>query len=247
MTTQQPPERISQPPRAAAAAAPVLALHPGAGHLMPRVLPFAIYIAFIIIADVLERCGLAGSTLRWLYPVKTALVLALLLVYRRHYQELRAKPARRDVLLAVGIGAAVFLLWIVLDAPWMRTGTQQAFDVAGDDSRIDWALVAMRAAGAALVVPLMEELFWRSFLLRWLHQQDFLSLRPSRAGVRAATISVLLFGAEHNLWLAGIVAGIAYTLLYMRSETLWTPILGHAVTNGLLAIWVIATGSWTYW
>jgi CAAX prenyl protease-like protein len=93
----------------------------------------------------------------------------------------------------------------------------------------------------------MEELFWRSFLLRWLERRDFLLLRPGRVGLRAATISVLLFGIEHNLWLAGIVAGIAYTLLYMRSETLWTPIVGHAVTNGLLAAWVMVTGSWIYW
>jgi membrane protease YdiL (CAAX protease family) len=44
-----------------------------------------------------------------------------------------------------------------------------------------------------------------------------------------------------------MLAGLAYTVLYMRSETLWTPILGHAVTNGLLAAWVVGTGSWTYW
>jgi CAAX prenyl protease-like protein len=247
VTLQQPPKRISQQPHATAAAAPVLALHAHDSGALPRVLPFATYIAFIIFADVLARIGVPTSTLRWMYPAKIALVLALLFVYRKHYQELGVRPALRDLLMAVGVGAIVFLLWIALDAPWMRTGAAQAFDVAGEDARIDWPLVAVRAAGAALVVPLMEELFWRSFLLRWLRQQDFLLLKPSRAGVRAATISVLLFGAEHNLWLAGIVAGVAYTLLYMRSETLWTPILGHAVTNGLLAIWIIATGSWTYW
>ena len=210
-------------------------------------LPFATFIAFIVIADMLERYGTSSSTLRWLYPAKVVLVLAMLLLWRKHYQELSARPARRDILAATTVGSVVFLLWIALDAQWMRSGSQRPFDVAGADALIDWPLVAARAAGAAFVVPLMEELFWRSFLLRWLRQRDFLSLRPSRAGARAATISVLLFGAEHNLWLAGIVAGIAYTLLYMRSETLWTPILGHAVTNGLLAIWVIATGSWNYW
>jgi len=247
VTLQQPPKRVSRQPHATAVAAPVLALRASDSGVLPRVLPFATYIAFIILADLLERYGAPGSALRWLYPAKVALVLAMLLAWRKHYQELRVRPARRDLLKAAGVGVAVFALWIVLDAYWMRTGTPRPFDVAGADARIDWALVAARAAGAALVVPLMEELFWRSFLLRWLRQRNFLSLRPSRAGVRAATISVLLFGVEHNLWLAGIVAGIAYTLLYMRSETLWTPILGHAVTNGLLAVWIIATGSWTYW
>ncbi len=247
VTLQQPPKRVSQQPQARAAAAPVLALRANGSAVMPRVLPFATFIAFLIFADVLERFGAHATTMRWLYPVKIALVLAMLLAWRKHYRELRPLPARRDALLAAGIGAAVFVLWIALDASWMHLGAPRGFDAAGSDGRIDWPLVAVRAFGAALVVPLMEELFWRSFLLRWLEQRDFLSLRPARVGLRAATISVLLFGIEHNLWLAGIVAGSAYTLLYMRSETLWTPILGHAVTNGLLAAWIMVTGSWTYW
>lgn len=247
VTLQQPPKRVSQQPHASAAAAPVVVLRAGGNTMLPRVLPFATYIAFIILADVLERVGAHAATMRWLYPVKILLVLSLLLAWRKRYQELRAAPQRRDMFAAAGVGAAVFALWVLLDAKWMQTGTLRGFDAAGEDHIVDWWLVAVRACGAALVVPLMEELFWRSFLLRWLEQRDFLSLRPARVGLRAASISVLLFGIEHNLWLAGIVAGIAYTLLYMRSETLWTPIMGHAVTNGLLAIWIMTTGSWTYW
>lgn len=246
---QQPPKRVPQQqhaPAAGSASAPAVAVASGNAAL-PRLLPFATYIAFIVLADVLERLGAHASAMRWLYPAKIALVLAMLLAWRRHYAELRVAPSRGNVLAAAGVGAVVFLLWIVLDAEWMTIGAPSVFDPADGSGRIDWGLVAVRAAGAALVVPLMEELFWRSFLLRWLHQRDFLSLRPARAGLRAATVSILLFGIEHNLWLAGIVAGIAYTLLYMRSETLWTPILGHAVTNGLLAAWVVATGSWIYW
>jgi CAAX prenyl protease-like protein len=49
------------------------------------------------------------------------------------------------------------------------------------------------------------------------------------------------------LWLAGIVAGAAYSVLFMRHRTLWSPILAHAVTNGLLGMWVVATGNWSYW
>jgi CAAX prenyl protease-like protein len=246
VTLQQPPKRVSEPPHATAAA-PVVALRARRNAVLPRVLPFATYLAFIILADVLQRFGAEAGAMRWLYPVKILSVLALLLAWRKHYQELRAAPARRDLLAAVAVGALVFALWIGLDAKWMQVGTPRGFDAAGADRIVDWWLVAVRACGAALVVPLMEELFWRSFLLRWLEQRDFLLLRPARVGLRAATISVLLFGIEHNLWLAGMLAGIAYTLLYMRSETLWTPIVGHAVTNGLLAIWIMVTGSWTYW
>ncbi|XLZ72531.1 CAAX prenyl protease-related protein [Massilia sp. SR12] len=247
MKNQQPPERVPQQPHAAAATAPAFPIAAPANAAFPRVLPFAIFIAFIALGDVLEHFDAQASSLRWLYPIQIALVLAVLLVWRQHYQELRALPTLRHVLLALAMGALVFVLWLMLDLDWMRIGTARVFDPAGADGRIDWPLVAVRAAGATLVVPLMEELFWRSFLLRWLVQRDFLSLRPARAGLGAASITIVLFGSEHNLWLAGMVAGLGYTLLYMRSETLWTPILGHAVTNGLLAAWVVATGSWIYW
>jgi CAAX prenyl protease-like protein len=56
-----------------------------------------------------------------------------------------------------------------------------------------------------------------------------------------------LFGIEHNLWLAGIVAGAAYGFLYVWHRTLWSPILAHALTNGLLGAWIVYTGNWTYW
>jgi CAAX prenyl protease-like protein len=66
-------------------------------------------------------------------------------------------------------------------------------------------------------------------------------------GLKALAIGAVLFGLEHNLWLAGIVAGLAYSLLYMRSGNLWTAILAHGVTNGVLGAWIVITGNWYYW
>jgi hypothetical protein len=105
----------------------------------------------------------------------------------------------------------------------------------------------LRLAGAALVVPLMEELFWRSFLLRWVQSQQFLDLAPVQIGLRAILISSVLFGLEHNLWLAGIVAGLAYAWLYRASGNLWPPIIAHAITNLILGVWVLSTGNWQFW
>ena len=128
----------------------------------------------------------------------------------------------------------------------MIFGSPAGFDPRSE-GRIDWLLVAIRILGAALVVPVMEELFWRSFLMRWVAAPNFESVEPSQLGPKSFIVTVLLFGFEHNLWLAGIVAGAAYSLLYMRYRSLWSPILAHAVTNGLLGIWVVRTGNWSYW
>jgi CAAX prenyl protease-like protein len=212
-----------------------------------RILPFAAYLFFIVIGDLLERLGTPPGVLRWLYPVKVALVAALLALFWRRYTELKQSSLSAAAsLTALATGVVVLVLWVSLDAGWMIVGSSSGYDPRVD-GRIDWLLVAIRIAGAALVVPVMEELFWRSFLMRWIDSPDFESVEPSQLSLKSFAITVLLFGFEHNLWLAGIVAGAAYGWLYKRHRTLWSPILAHAVTNGLLGLWVLRTGNWSYW
>lgn len=215
---------------------------------LPRIAPFAAYMAFIVVADLLGRLGWTAQEMLWLYPLKIVTVVALLLVWRRHYQELSAaRPGRQGLLAAVVVGIVVFVLWINLDASWMQVGESAGYDPSRGDGSLDWLLICCRLAGAALVVPVMEELFWRSFLQRWIAQPDFLNCRPAMCGIRALLIASVLFGIEHNLWFAGVIAGLAYGWLYMRTNNLWLPVIAHAVTNGLLGAWVVATGSWGYW
>ena len=211
-----------------------------------RILPFLTYLLFIVAGVLLERLGYSAAGLRWLYGVKIAAVLLVLAFCWRHYSELQQRIAPRAAALAVVAGALVFALWISLSAGWMVIGSPTGFDPSSG-GRLDWPMLLSRIAGAALVVPLMEELFWRSFLLRWIAASDFESIDPSQIRFKSVLITALLFGVEHNLWLAGIVAGLAYSALYMRHRTIWSPILAHAVTNGLLGAWVVATGNWTFW
>lgn len=212
-----------------------------------RILPFGTYIFFIILGDLLARAGVERAALRWLYPVQIAVVLLLLAVFWRKYEELHSFSLRlKQALVAIGTGLLVLVLWVNLDASWMIVGSSAGYDPR-TNGEIDWLLVAIRIAGAALVVPVMEELFWRSFLMRWVEAADFERVDPARVGIKAFLIPVVLFGFEHNLWLAGIVAGLAYSLLYMRHRQLWSAVLAHAVTNGMLGVWVVATGSWSFW
>jgi CAAX prenyl protease-like protein len=212
-----------------------------------RILPFAAYLSFFLVGDVLARIGVDAASLRWLYAVKAVTVVALLALFWRDYTELKAGlPSPGVVLTAIAAGAVVFFLWINLHMDWMVIGSSAGFDPRTNGA-VDWPLVAIRIAGAALVVPVMEELFWRSFVMRWIDKPDFLLLDPAQAGLRGFIISVVLFGFEHNLWLAGIVAGLVYSVLFMRHRTLWSPILAHAVTNGMLGAWVVMTGAWSYW
>ena len=214
--------------------------------ILARCLPFALYMAFIAIAEGLALLGFTPQQLLWLYPVKIAAVLAALAYFRRDYDELRAVLPIKPALVATITGIIVLILWLNLGAGWMTIGAATGYDPTMSGA-LNWPLIAIRIAGAALVVPMMEELFWRSFVMRWLDKADFNSISPGAVSLKAIALSSLLFGVEHNLWFAGLVAGLAYALLYRRHQSLWSPILAHAVTNGLLGVYVIATNSWQYW
>jgi len=213
-----------------------------------RTLPFGLYIALLVLEGLLPD-WVPGFDVRWLYPVKAGLVALALALLWRHYTELRTWGLPlRHLLLSVAVGVVVLILWVNLDAGWMLLGEPGAgYNPTDEAGRIDWMLVAFRIAGAALVVPIMEELFWRSFVQRWVQQSDFLNLHPARMGLKALLIASALFAVEHLQWLAGLIAGLAYGWLYIRTRSLWAPIVAHAVTNGALGAYVVDTGQWSFW
>ena len=220
------------------------------GALIARAAPFALFMAVLIARPLLEQvAAVVGLDARWVYAVQAGLPLAALVVLWPRYRELGPDrlPDPAGWGLAAVVGAAVFGAWIHLDLPSLTLGASTGFDPRGADGRVILPLAVVRLAGAALVVPLLEELFWRSFLLRWLERPAFVRVAPSEVGWRAILVSSALFATEHHLWFAGLLAGIAYAWLYVRTGTLWAPVLAHALTNGLLGWWVLETGAWSFW
>ncbi|MDO9204581.1 CAAX prenyl protease-related protein [Methylotenera sp.] len=218
--------------------------------ILPRVLPFAIYILFLGLSDflspLLESVGIDS---KWIYAIKIILVIALLIYFYRNYNELSVKPLVKDLCVGALAGLLVFLLWILPYPAWAILGG----DVSGlnpnkNSDGIELILwLSVRICGAALIVPVMEELFWRSFVMRWIDNKEFQSLSPKNISFYALIVSSCLFGLEHQLWLAGLFAGVIYGLLYKIYKNLWVPIFAHAVTNGILGLWVMTTGNWQYW
>ena len=214
-----------------------------------RTLPFAVFIAFIAAADPLERlAGAIGMDARWWYAVRSLLSAGLLVWFWRGYGELRSVAGVRllDWVMAGAVGVAVFVLWINLAFEPLTFGRSPGFDPRNNGA-IDWALVAARLVGAVVLVPVIEELFWRSLVMRWIQAPDFLAVEPARVGVKALAMSAVLFGVEHHLWFAGVIAGLAYGWIYIRTGNLWTAIASHAVTNSLLGGWVLYTQTWEFW
>ena len=215
-----------------------------------RVAPFAAFMMLLALRGMVPADGSWGIDPRWIYGATVLVVGALLVWFWREYGELVSQtwPTLTETALAVAVGLVVFVLWISLDAPWMKLGEATAgFTPLDAQGRIDWPLVLVRWVGAALIVPVMEELFWRSYLMRWIQSPQFGSVVPQKVGLKAVVLSTFVFMLAHTMWLAAIVAGLAYALLYLRSGKLWLPIIAHAVTNGALGVWVVVTGKWAFW
>ncbi len=221
------------------------------GPAVVRIAPFAAYILFLAFDATISPWVMGmGLDARWLYACRVGAVALLLAGFWRSYAEL-AWPAdvpARMWAVSLFAGLAVFALWVMPYPAWATLGGASAgFSPLRADGSIDPLLAAVRISGAALVVPVMEELFWRSYLMRWLENAGFMAVDPARIGLRALVFTAALFAVEHDLWLAGLLAGLVYGWLYIISRNLWVPVLAHAVTNGVLGFWVLHTGVWRYW
>ncbi len=215
-----------------------------------RIVPFALFMLLLALRGGLPKHNAWGLDPRWIYALNLLIVGGALAWFWRGYGELarQNRPTAAEAGLSVATGLIVFALWITLDAPWMQLGEPTAgFVPRTPEGRLDWPLIAVRWLGATLLVPVMEELFWRSFLMRWIASPQFETVDPRAAGLRALVISTFVFMLAHTLWLAAIVAGAAYAWLYQRTGKLWTAVIAHAVTNGVLGLWVVYSGHWEFW
>jgi CAAX prenyl protease-like protein len=213
---------------------------------LPRVAPFAAFIALLALQPLLV--GVVDE--RWLVVFRGLAAGALLAIFWRRYREVFEVPATaaREWVVAVGAGFAVAVLWIGLDAGWAHMGERSSgfvpLEAAGG---MDPVLVALRLFGFVLVVPVMEELFWRSFLMRRIDRADFLALDPRASTLFALAVSSAVFALAHSAWLAGLVAGAVYGTIYRRSGNLRACVASHATSNLTIGGWVLATRDWSLW
>jgi uncharacterized protein len=221
-----------------------------------RYLPFTVFMLFIGLDELIRFLAghglitLGETTLYYLYPLKIIIVVSVLYRYRREYKELKLQElANIPTTIAVcGAGLLVFFLWIHMDWTLGVAETPRGFNPALLPG--GWVRVVMtmsRVGGAVLVVPLMEELFWRSFLIRYIIDVNFLKVPIGAFSWISFLLTVALFGFEHNYILAGMMAGIFYNLILYRTRSITLCVLAHSVTNLALALYVLSTGKWQFW
>jgi hypothetical protein len=163
--------------------------------------------------------------------------------------------------LAVGFG--VWGLWTFFESSWCPVALSDfyvkwAVRPLGEPRAVvtvilyapeicGWPLALVRLAGSALVISVIEEFFWRGFLYRWMLGGDFIRVDAGRFDFGRFLLVAVVFGFEHNEWLAGVAAGLAYGWLYVKTRDIWAAVAAHAVTNLALGLYVLKTGAWQFW
>lgn len=218
-----------------------------ASPIYARVAPFVIFVGLMVLQWFLGKNGPYYT-----YVIRTIAGAWLIWQMRPFVPEMRLAFSTE----AVAIGIAVFVMWIGLDSFVPKNNllftpspndVWNPFALYGAGSGLAWFFVVVHFFGSTFVVPPLEEVFWRSFLYRYFVRKNFESLPLSLFHATSFIVTSLLFGLEHYEWLQGFLCGMAFQWLVINKKRLGDAIVAHAITNGLLALWVIGRGDWHFW
>jgi CAAX prenyl protease-like protein len=226
-----------------------------ASPVVARVAPFLIFVALTLAQG---KCGPASAY--WFYFAKTLVGLWLIYEIWPLVTEMRWAFSWE----AVAIGLGVFAVWVGINgewttqsALWVKLGLSHAPTTpspvwnpnaqVGSGSALAWFFIITRILGSTFVVPPLEEVFYRSFVYRYIAKVDFLSVPLNLFLPGPFIATVLAFGFSHNEWLAGIICATAYQWLVLRKNRLGDAMTAHAITNFLLGVWVVWKGAWNFW
>lgn len=210
------------------------------------VLPMALFLGFTWV----------GGTWPQLYPItyvaKVVIVAAALIVLWRHYTPI----SRRYWWLGAIVGVIGIVQWVGMQR-WLQERFElfapsgEPFDptAAFESPAMLYGFLTMRLIGAVIVVPVMEELFWRDYLWRQvLAPNDFkLAEVGERSGMALVIVSVAFAFVHGNWWLTSIIWALMIGGLLMYTRSLGACIVAHAVTNALLAAYVLRYRDWSFW
>lgn len=214
------------------------------GPWLSLALPMVLFLVFTTLEG-----SFAKNLYPLLYSVKVLVVGVSLAFTARQWKSL-VKWETRPVLLGIVAGAIGLGLWILLSKvipPLSFMGKRTAFDPATLGT---WMVpfLAVRFFGLAILVPIVEELFWRGFLLRWITDMEkWDSLPVEKFTPIAALIVSALFAVAHPEWLAALVYGLGLCWLLKATKSLTACITAHAVTNLLLGIYILYSKNWALW
>ena len=222
--------------------------------LWASVLPFAVFMGGLALISLVQSFAPAENAPLWLaepkywvFPLQTFLCGALLVWFWKTYEW----GAKWHVITAVLTGLVVLALWI---SPQWLLGAEQRTDgfnpgLFAGSAALYWGTLILRFVRLVIVVPLLEEIFWRGFLLRYLIKEDFTKVSFGTFSWFSFGVVTVMFGLAHfgPDFIPALLTGAIYNLLAVKTRSLACCVLAHAVTNLGLGLYIMQTGQWGFW
>lgn len=208
--------------------------------------PFAVFMLWLAVDKLVPLANPAKELIR------DAVLVAAILGFSRRILPTRAP----NWISSITLGIAVFALWVAPDTlvPGWRSHWLFQNAITGrvttsiPTASLTPLMLTLRTARAALLVPILEELFWRGWLPRWIQDSKIDRVPLGQYTPLAFWATAVLFAAEHGpFWEVGLLTGIIYNWWMRRTRSLGDLMLVHAVTNLSLSMFVIATRNWAFW
>ncbi len=239
-----------------------------------HVIPFGVFMGFMIVLQIADMAigwdhpnapWWRRDVAHWIYPIQTITVLGLLAYFWRSFT---FNWSLKWSLIAVPFGAVGIALWLLpsMAYDWLGiTGkTTGMLAMLGVEARVDgfdpgvfenpaawWSAVIMRFIRAAVVVALVEEIFWRGFLMRFIAdwEGDYWKQPFGKVSWKSYAIVTGLFMVAHAPvdYAGAFVYGSLTWLLCVWSKNLGACIVMHAVANFLMGLYIMNTGKYGLW
>lgn len=214
------------------------------------VAPMAVFVGFLAVVGGVHTLGQSlwlAKCEYWIYPLQTIVCGILLIIFWSQYP----LTAPRRAVVGIAIGIAVFALWISPQTWFGFPPRIEGFNptIFEGQPALYWPNLIFRFLRLVVVVPLVEEIFWRGFLLRYLIKEDFESVPLGTFSWLSFLVVAIAFALSHSSqdWPAAIATGLLYNAVLYWTRSLSTCVLTHAITNLLLGLWIMRTGQWGFW
>jgi CAAX prenyl protease-like protein len=211
---------------------------------LPYVVPMVLFLGLTALEGQLPHLYVP------LYIAKVVVVLAALVFFRSVWKEITFDAKWIVPSVVIGVALCAVWIWVEKNVQYPHfLGERTAFNPYSeiDNPGMRAAFFGFRFFGLVLLVPVMEEIFWRSFLLRFITKPDFLSLKVGEFSTNALLIGSALFGLAHPEWLPAVIFALAISLWLKHTKSLFAAIIVHLVTNLALGIYVVTQRDWYFW
>jgi uncharacterized protein len=246
-TATQAGSAQTQPP-----GAPAPGMGDAGSDIVPYVVPMFAYVGLTALEGYLPQ--VVGKPSPTWYPLaysaKLLIVALLAYRYRATWNDFRPAPTIGKIILGILTGLLVCGAWVGLDGRYPALallGSRTAFDPRELAPIAQWGFIGVRLLGLVVVVPVIEELFWRSFLMRWSIENEFLRVPIGKVTPTAAAVTSALFALAHPEWLPALLTGALWAWLLWWTKSLSACALSHVTANLALGVYVIATHDWKFW